>query len=190
VAAPVTYLAFGLIGVALADTGDAVPTVLSGAAFIVLLLGTPTMLVLALVNLIRVIVSAARAPRRPRPAPSLHERLSSEDAERRGLTREEYGVYKGSVGSVVEPVNSAGGLLFISILLTVIAVGMLALIGFYIAAAAGLVARNPEDSDLAPVQWVFVALFFVAPFWSWHLYRVERRAQRLRIARGLPKTLR
>lgn len=36
------------------------------------------------------------------------------------MTVEEYGVYKGSVGSSVKPVNSAGGLLTISLLLTVI----------------------------------------------------------------------
>lgn len=41
-------------------------------------------------------------------------------AFRQGMTVEEYGVYKGSVGSSVKPVNSAGGLLTISLLLTVI----------------------------------------------------------------------
>ncbi|ALO65964.1 hypothetical protein AS189_04975 [Arthrobacter alpinus] len=42
------------------------------------------------------------------------------EAFRQGLTVEEYGVYKGSVGSSVKPVNSAGGLLAISLLLTAI----------------------------------------------------------------------
>jgi hypothetical protein len=31
------------------------------------------------------------------------------EAERQGLTVEEYGVYKGDVGSAVKPINSAGG---------------------------------------------------------------------------------
>ena len=47
------------------------------------------------------------------------KRRAQEDAARRGLNAEEYGVYKGNFGSMVLPINSAGGLLGISIVLSV-----------------------------------------------------------------------
>ena len=55
----------------------------------------------------------------PRPVPPVkrkgyYKRQIQLEAERQGLTPEEYGVYKGSTGSVIKPVNSAGGLLFLS----------------------------------------------------------------------------
>lgn len=42
------------------------------------------------------------------------------EAIRQGMTGEEHGLYKGSVGSFVKPGNSAGDLLGISLLLTAI----------------------------------------------------------------------
>lgn len=146
----------------------------------------------ALVVLVVAIVRFLRlppAPRAPR-APGFYDRLSSSDARRRGLTPEEYGVYKGNVGSLVEPVNSAGGLLVIAILMTVMNVFLLVLVGVMIAQANGLIPRNPDDEGLSPVQWGFFVFQFLFVPVAWRYYLVERRAQKLRAARGLPETLR
>ncbi|KQP57501.1 hypothetical protein [Agreia sp. Leaf283] len=115
--------------------------------------------------------------------------LAKRDAERRGLSPEEYGVYKGSEGSLVKPVNSASGLLVLSILLTVIMTAVTVFIGFIIAQGLGLLPAAPGDSELTPVMWFFIILSYGAPVWSWMYYAKERRAQKLRIARGLPRNL-
>jgi hypothetical protein len=124
------------------------------------------------------------------PQVGFYESLSSADAARRGLTAEEYGVYKGDVGSVVQPVNSAGGLLFLAILLTVLNAFLLGLVGVMIAQAIAGVPPNPDDTPLSPVQWGFGVLELMTVPVAWRYYIVERRAQKLRVARGLPKTLR
>lgn len=120
---------------------------------------------------------------------SRHRRLAREDAARRGLTPEEYGVYKGSEGSLVKPVNSAVGLLVLSIVLTVMGFGMLVLLGLLIAQGAGLIPIAEGSTELSPVMWFFSLGSLVFPVWSWVYYAKERRAQKLRIARGLPKNL-
>jgi membrane protein implicated in regulation of membrane protease activity len=124
-----------------------------------------------------------------RRGPGRYQRLAQEDAARRGLSPDEYGVYKGSEGSLVKPVNSASGLLVLSIILTVIAAGVLVFIAIIVAQSAGLIPVAPGDSEVTPVMWFFIAIFFVFPFWSWAYYRKERRAQKLRTARGLPRNL-
>lgn len=75
-----------------------------------------------------------------------YARLAQQDAERRGLSAEEYGVYKGSEGSLVKPVNSASGLLIISIMLTVIMTAVTVFIGFIIAQSLGLLFTAPETA--------------------------------------------
>ncbi|WP_285042565.1 hypothetical protein [Plantibacter sp. LMC-P-059a] len=157
-------------------------------------------IIVALVTLVVGVVRFLSAPPRPRAprAPGvptaprqagLYADLAAQDAARQGLTLEEYGVYKGDVGSLVRPVTSAGGLLFIAILLTVLNVFILVLIGVGIAQANGLVPTNPDDHALSPVQWGFLVLEMLFVPVAWWYYLVERRAQKLRIARGLPKTL-
>jgi hypothetical protein len=157
-------------------------------------------IIVALVALVVGVVRFLSAPPRPRAprAPGvptaprqagLYADLAAQDAARQGLTLEEYGVYKGDVGSLVRPVTSAGGLLFIAILLTVLNVFILVLIGVGIAQANGLVPTNPDDHALSPVQWGFLVLEMLFVPVAWWYYLVERRAQKLRIARGLPKTL-
>ena len=121
--------------------------------------------------------------------PGGYRRLSDDDAARRGLTPEEYGVYKGSEGSLVKPVNSASGLLIISIVLTVIFAAVSVFIVIVIMQSMGLLPVVDGDSELTPVMWFFIVISYAAPIWSWALYRKERRAQKLRIARGLPKDL-
>ncbi|SMQ71479.1 hypothetical protein [Agreia sp. VKM Ac-1783] len=114
---------------------------------------------------------------------------SYNDANSRGLNMDEYGVYKGSEGSLVKPVNSASGLLVLSIILTVICVVLLVLICTSIAQEMGLLARPDNYTKLSPVMAVFLGLTFVFPVWSWIYYAKERRAQKVRQSRGLPKNL-
>ncbi len=121
--------------------------------------------------------------------PGGYRRLSDDDAARRGLTPEEYGVYKGSEGSLVKPVNSASGLLIISIVLTVIFAAVSVFIVIVIMQSMGLLPVVDGDSELTPVMWFFIVISYAAPIWSWALYRKERRAQKLRVARGLPRNL-
>jgi hypothetical protein len=156
-----------------------------------MLAGIAAAMVLLIVGIVR-FFRARPAPRAPRPPrrPGFYAELSSEDAKQRGLTPEEYGVYKGNVGSMVDPVNSVGGLLVIAILLTVINVFLFVLIGVMIAQANGLIPRNPDDEGLSPVQWGFLVFQMAFVPVAWRYYLVERRAQKLRTARGLPKTLR
>jgi hypothetical protein len=116
--------------------------------------------------------------------------FAQRDAERRGLNPEEYGVYKGSEGSFVQPVNSTSGLLILSIILTVVMTAVTVFIGFIVAQSLGLVPAAPGDSEVTPVMWFFVIIAYAAPVWSWVYYARERRAQKVRIARGLPKNLR
>ena len=119
-----------------------------------------------------------------------YKNLAEQDALRRGLTPEEYGVYKGSEGSLVKPVNSAGGLLILSIILTVIGLFIVYLIGVLIAQCLGSAPVAEGDSEVTPVMWIFIIGYFVFPVWSWIYYAKERRAQKLRVQRGLPKNLR
>ena len=118
-----------------------------------------------------------------------YERLSNEDAALRNLSIEEYGVYKGSVGSDVEPVNSAGGLLVISIILTVLCTAMVGLGVWAVGQELGYFPRPADYTHFDPVMGFFFLFTLMFPFWSWALYRKERRAQKLRMARGLPKDL-
>ena len=121
--------------------------------------------------------------------PGFYRKLAEQDAARRGLTPEEYGVYKGDVGSDVKPYNSAAGLLMISIILTVIFAAVSVFIVIVIRQSMGLVPVVKGDSEITPVMWFFVIISYGAPVWSWVLYAKERRAQKLRVARGLPRNL-
>ena len=161
------------------------------AVSVTMLAGIAAAVVLLIVGIVR-FARARLAPRAPRPPrrPGFYTELSSEDAKRRGLSPEEYGVYKGDVGSVVAPVNSAGGLLFLAILLTIIGTFLLVMVGVLIAQANGLIPRNPDDRELSPVEWGFFVLAMAFVPVSWRYYLVERRAQKLRMARDLPPTLR
>jgi hypothetical protein len=120
---------------------------------------------------------------------ALYRDLANQDASRRGLAPAEYGVYKGSVGSAVQPVNSASGLLILSIILTVIMAAVSVFIVIVIMQAMGLAPVVEGDSEITPVMWFFVVISYGAPIWAWVLYAKERRAQKLRLAQGLPRNL-
>ena len=98
------------------------------------------------------------------------------EAARQSLTVEEYGFYKGDVGSAVKPINSAGGLLFLSILITLC---MGAAIVFTV---IGIAAGTQE------VNWVAVVLGALLIIWliptTWTYYFKERKAARLRKQNG------
>ncbi len=100
------------------------------------------------------------------------------EAAKQGLTVEEYGVYKGSAGSVIEPINSAGGLLFLAILISLFS---------SVAVVAGVVTLiNNEVTSWVELIVGFAIVLFVVPT-SWAYYLKERKAVRLRRASG--KTL-
>lgn len=100
------------------------------------------------------------------------------EAAKQGLTVEEYGVYKGSTGSAVKPINSAGGLLFLAILIS-LSCGVSAVIGI------GLLMDN-KVTDWVQLIIAFAVVLFLVPT-SWAYYLKERKAVRLRRASG--KTL-
>lgn len=91
---------------------------------------------------------------------------------------EEYGVYKGSVGSGVKPINSAGGLLFLAVLISLICIVIVGL----------AIVLLTSDGVTNWVQLVFglVTVLFLVPT-SWAYCLKERKAVRLRRASG--KTL-
>lgn len=98
------------------------------------------------------------------------------EALRQGMTVEEYGVYKGSVGSAVKPVNSAGGLLVLSLIMSVfVGISAVSLASVWIkdgfSAVAGI---------LFPMLLVTLLLI-----WSWVYFARERKAEKLRKARGI-----
>ena len=98
------------------------------------------------------------------------------EAFRQGLTVEEYGVCKGSVGSSVKPVNSAGGLLAISLLLTAIngAVWVMFIIHW--------VQAGPQEALKNTVPLLLAGMFVP---WSWVYFAREHKAEKLRKARGI-----
>ncbi|MBF4619259.1 hypothetical protein ITJ44_14375 [Clavibacter sp. VKM Ac-2873] len=198
-AMPVVFLAMIVLAGGIFDVAAPSLRWLLLLPFALAFLGPAGLLVLSVVRAVRLRRDARGIPRAPhadpvtrveRPPRRRRPSLAAEDAARRGLTREEYGVYKGSVGSAVEPVNSAGGLLVISIALTVWMSFVLVLVGIVIAQEAGIIARPADATTLTPVEWFFGAVTFAVVPWSWRLYVVERRAQKLRLERGLPKDLR
>lgn len=119
----------------------------------------------------------------PRPVPPVkrkgyYKRQIQLEAERQGLTPEEYGVYKGSTGSVIKPVNSAGGLLFLAILISVFS-------GIVVGAAIIVLTGDGVTNWVQFVIACVIVLFLVPT--SWAYYFKERKAARLRKAAG--KTL-
>ncbi|PNH81223.1 hypothetical protein CXZ05_17100 [Arthrobacter sp. AFG20] len=98
------------------------------------------------------------------------------EAARQGLTVEEYGVYKGDVGSVVKPVNSAGGLLFLSILITLIMTVVAVLL-------VKLVVDGTEEPNWGQIVFAVAFGLWIVPT-AWAYYFKERKAARLRTQSG------
>lgn len=88
----------------------------------------------------------------------------------------EYGVYKGSAGSNVKPVSSARGPLMLSLLMTI----------FFGISAVSLAIVWIQDG-FGAVAGILFPLLLAAAFtlWGWVYFARERRAEKLRKARGL-----
>jgi hypothetical protein len=97
------------------------------------------------------------------------------EAKKQGLTVEEYGVYKGSEGTVVKHIHSAGGLLFLAISITAVCLFVL---------TTSAIALS-TSSDINWGQMVIGLLVACSlPPTAWYYYRKERKAERLRQAAG------
>ena len=102
----------------------------------------------------------------------------AENGEAVGYTRAEYGVRKDDGRGLVKPVNSSGALLFLSMLLTACLGGLVY--------GVVQVAITDQWHILAEVWWVFPACLF--PFLAaWAGYFKERKAEKLRKSRNLPR---
>ena len=101
------------------------------------------------------------------------------EAAKQGLTIDEYGVYKGDAGSAIKPINTAGGLLFLSILITLIMTVVFVLL-------VKLFVDGTEVVDWGKIVFAVAFGVWIIPT-SWRYYFKERKALRLRRAAG--KTL-
>ena len=119
----------------------------------------------------------APEPRRARRK-GYYEQQVELEAAKQGLTVEEYGVYKGDVGSAVKPINSAGGLLFLAILISVFSA--------VVVGAAIILLTGEGVTDWVQFIISCAVVLFLVPT-SWGYYFKERKATRLRKAAG--KTL-
>jgi len=106
----------------------------------------------------------------------IHRR--AENGELVAYTAEEYGVRKDDGHGLVKPVNSSGGLLFLAVLASLFAGGV----------AYGLVriAIDGTWEILGDVWWT-IPVGILVPLVAWTSYAKERKAEKLRKARNLPR---
>lgn len=103
-----------------------------------------------------------------------------ENGEVVAYTEDEYGVRKDDGLGVIKPVNSSGGLLFLAILLT-------ACMGGLVYFVVQVILQNAWDIA-GRTWWVFPACIF--PFIvAWASYFKERKAEKLRKARNVPRPI-
>lgn len=123
---------------------------------------------------------SADVPQDPGYTPP-EERLThsrAENGEMVAYTSEEYGVRKDDGLGIIKPVNSANGILFLAILLT-------AAMGGLVYFVVQVIVQDAWDIA-GEVWWVFPACIF--PFLAaWYNYFKERKAEKLRKARNLPR---
>jgi hypothetical protein len=106
----------------------------------------------------------------------MHRR--ADNAEVVGYTAAEYGVRKDDGGGLVKPVNGSPGLLFLAVLLTVCMGGLVY--------GVVQIILTEQWHILGEIWWVFPACTF--PFAvAWASYFKERKAEKLRRARNLPR---
>ena len=98
------------------------------------------------------------------------------EAFRQGMSVEEYGVYKGSAGSAVKPVNSAGGLLVTSLIISIFS---------GISAVAFVILWVQEGFSAAAGVLVPVLLAAAFAAWSWIYFAREYKAEMLCKGRGI-----
>jgi hypothetical protein len=102
----------------------------------------------------------------------------AENGEVVACTEDEYGVRKDDGLGIIKPVNSSGGLLFLSLLMT-------ALFGLML---YGIVQMAVTDQwgILAEIWWLYLLVLYPM-FAGWSGYFRERKAEKLRRARNLPQ---
>jgi len=122
--------------------------------------------------------NSVSGPTGPRSRNGYYRQQVEVEAERQGLTPEEYGVYKGSTGSAIRPINSAGGLLFLAILISVFS-------AVVCGAAIILLTGEGVTNWVQFVVGCAIVIVLVPASWAYHFK--ERKAARLRKAAG--KTL-
>lgn len=116
----------------------------------------------------------------PGPPEARTRHRLADNGEVVAYTDEEYGVRKDDGLGVIKPVNSANGILFLAILLTI---GMGGLVYFVVQ-----IIRQDAWHIAGEVWWVFPACIF--PFTAaWFNYFKERKAEKLRKARNLPRPI-
>lgn len=115
-------------------------------------------------------------PSGPKEAPVIH-RLA-ENGEVVAYTAEEYGVRKDAGLGITEPTNSSAGLLSLAILITIAFGGML----------YGVVQMAITDQweILGEIWWMYLIILYPLHF-GWASYLSERKAEKLRRARNLPR---
>lgn len=102
----------------------------------------------------------------------------SENGEIVAYTDEEYGVRKDDGLGIVKPMNSSGGLLFLSLLIT-------ALFGLML---YGIVQMAVTDQwEILSRTWWMYLLVLYPLFAGWAGFFKERKAEKLRRARNLPR---
>lgn len=106
----------------------------------------------------------------------IHRR--AENGEIVGYTPEEYGVRKDDGLSVVKPVNSSAGLLVLAVLISMAFGGML----------YGIVQMALTDQwhILGEIWWMYLLILFPL-LAGWSSYFKERKAEKLRKSRNLPR---
>lgn len=95
-----------------------------------------------------------------------------------GYTQAEYGVRKDDGGGLIKPYNSSGGLLFLSILMSL----------FFGLMIYGLIqiAITGQWDILGRTWWMFLIVLYPL-LAGWSGYLKERRAEKLRKARNLAR---
>jgi hypothetical protein len=115
-------------------------------------------------------------PSRPPAGQLIYRR--AENGEMVGYTPAEYGVRKDDGGGLVKPVNSSGGLLFLSLLMSLF-------FGLMIYGVVQIAITSQWDI-LGRTWWMYLLVLYPL-LAGWSGYFRERRAEKLRKAHNLPR---
>lgn len=115
----------------------------------------------------------------PPPAPEAPvKHRMAENGEIVSYTDEEYGVRKDDGLGIIKPLNASGGLLFLALLIT----------AFFGLMLYGVVQMAVTDQwhIMGEIWWMYVLVLYPL-FAGWAGYFKERKAEKLRKARNLPR---
>ncbi|MDD1476752.1 hypothetical protein [Arthrobacter sp. H16F315] len=108
----------------------------------------------------------------------IHRRAAN--GELIAYTPDEYGVRKDDGHGLVKPVSSSGGLLFLAVLASLFAGG--------VAYGLARIAIDGTWEILGDIWWT-IPVGVLVPLVAWTSYAKERRAEKLRTVRNLPRPL-